>query len=428
MKKLYILVCIAVVLVLAGCAKEQTNSAGESGVSKAKSASPTPVVFWSTDSQGARRELIEKNIGIFESQNSSIDIQPEYYDDESYKTKIKVAVAGNEMPDVFGYWIGGQFTTLVDAGVVADITDKVNANPAFKESFLPGAFDAVTYDGKIYGLPSTVGSVVVWYNKEIFETYGLQEPTTWDQLLSVVDTLNQNNVIPITVAGKDRWPLLHYFSYLAQRVGGVEPFNKVVDGTGDFTDPSFVKAAELLQDLVQADGFIHGFLGLDYGAAEAQFTAGHAAMYMQGDWSLSSFTQDVAFSEKVGLFAFPEVSGGIGNPAVFHGGFGNATVIAKDADIDSAFAFASYLSSPEYLKSTVEQRGTPSPVRVTVDPANMNPLVYDYVSYFSSEPEGFFGYYDQQLDPQRSEKILNAIQAITAKPDTDVVTELAKVK
>ncbi len=423
MKK-YLYVTMALILFLVGCS-EKGNSEDDS---RSSTKSLSPVVFWSTDSQGARRELIDTNIAIFESQYESIDILPEYYDDESYKTKIKVAVAGNEMPDVFGYWIGGQFKTLVDAHVVADITEKVNENPEFKESFLPGAFEAVTYDGRIYGLPTTVGSVVIWYNKEIFSQYNVSEPQSWDDLLEAVKVFNSNNVIPITVAGKDRWPLLHWFSYLSQRVGGVEPFNRVVDGTGDFTHPSFVKAAELLQDLVLARGFINGFLGLDYGAAEAQFTAGNAAMYMQGDWSLSSFTQDATFSEKIGFFAFPEIPNGAGNPQVFHGGFGNATVIAKDADIDAAFTFATYLSSPEYLKSTVEQRGTPSPVRVTVDPNNMDSLVYDYVSYFSTEPEGFFGYYDQQLDPKKSEKILNAIQAITAKPESDVLLELSKVK
>jgi len=50
-------------------------------------------------------------------------------------------------------------------------------------------WNAVSADGKIYGLPIQQNLQHLFYRKDIFEKYGLQPPKTFDQLFQVLDTL-----------------------------------------------------------------------------------------------------------------------------------------------------------------------------------------------------------------------------------------------
>lgn len=412
---------IGSVSVFAGGKQDSSGSGGKITEKK-------EVAFWSLDARDPERSVVEGIVNDFNESNDSITVNTEFIESEGFKMKIKVAVAGNDMPDVFTYWTGGQFKAMVDANVIADLTDIIKANPDFENRFLEGSFDVMTYDGRIYGIPNLASTVVIWYNKEIFDRYNLKIPITWNQLLQVVDTLKENGEVPITVAGKDRWPLLHWFSYLSQRIGGVEPFNEIVKGQNDFTDPSFIKAAYMLRELESRGGFMNGYLGMDYGGAESQFTSGNAAMYMQGDWAVGSLATNPEISDKVGFFKFPEVTGGVGNPNIFQGGLGGCIAISSTADLESAFEFIKYYKQPEVVKPLVEAIGRPSAVKIDFSDSTIEPLKAEYLNFFSETPEGFFGYYDQQLDPQTAEKILNAVQAILGDPSLDIESELAKVK
>jgi raffinose/stachyose/melibiose transport system substrate-binding protein len=421
MKK-YLVLLLMFTFLIAGCSsgKSTTSNSGGEGVKE--------LTLWSVETD--RRPFVEKSIEKFNASHKDIQIKAEFFEDEAYKTKMKVALAGNKMPDLFTYWSGETFKTLVDAGAVGDITEHLNQDASFKENMLPGGWDAYTFDGKTYGIPYSLNSVALWYNKEIFEKNGLTPPKTYDELLEVVDKLNAKNITPITVAGKDRWPILHWYAYLAQRIGGAEPFDKAKSGETNFAEKSFVEAGEKLKELaIEKKGFVNGFLGLDYAAAASIFTSGKAAMYLQGDWAISEFVKDEAFTKKVGFVPFPVVEGGKGEQQIFHGGFGNGYAISAKTDQDAAYEAIKFLSSAEERKPIAEELGVTSAMaNVELDQSNMNPLAYEYLTYISENAKGFFGYYDQQLDPKRADQFMNITSAIVGKPDVDVKKELESIQ
>jgi raffinose/stachyose/melibiose transport system substrate-binding protein len=387
---------------------------------------PKVITLWSVDT--GNKKYIENAINKFNDTHNDLRIKTEFYDDEALKIKIKVAVVGNKLPDIFSYWAGEKFKSLVDAGAVGDITKQIDGDAQFKDDFLLGELDAFSYDGKTYGIPFGPSAVVLWYNKEIFEKYGLETPKTYDELLTVVDKLNANKVIPITVAGKDRWPVLHWYSYLAQRIGGDEPFSKAKNGEADFTDPSFVEAGKKLQELaINKKGFINGFLGLDYAAAESMFVSGKAAMYLQGEWAIQAFVKDKAFSEKVGFVPFPTVEGGKGNSGTFQGGFGVGYAISSKADKDAAYSVLKFILSPEQRMEITESGNLSEKKDIELSNSSRSPLKYDLFNYIKNA-KGFFGYYDQQLDPIHSEKLLNSTTKIAGNSNVDVLDELKSIK
>lgn len=244
----------------------------------------------------------------------------------------------------------------------------------------------------------------------------------------MVDQLNAKNITPITVAGKERWPLLHWFAYLAQRVGGTEPFEKAKAGETDFATDSFVQAGQMLRELaVDHNAFVNGFLGLDYAAAEALFTNERAAMYLQGEWAMEAFLGD-DFAEKVDFVSFPAVEGGTGSVNVYHGGFGAGMAISSGTNQDAAYEAVRFLTSPEQRKAINEGANISPMKNPGLDEANMHPLAFRYDDSISKNLEGFFGYYDQTLDAKRAEQFLNAVGAIAGSKDADIQAILSDIK
>ncbi|MOA01148.1 Multiple sugar-binding protein precursor [compost metagenome] len=253
-------------------------------------------------------------------------------------------------------------------------------------------------------------------------------PTTYDELLDVVEKLNAKQITPITIAGKERWPILHWFSYLAQRIGGTEPFDKAKNNEADFTQDSFVRAGEMLRELaIDKKAFVNGFLGLDNAAAESLFMNGKAAMYLQGEWAMEAFLKD-EFADKVGFIPFPAVNGGEGNMHIYQGGFGVGMAISSKTNQDAAYTAIGFLSSPEQRKEIYEGANISPMKNPGLDESNMPPLAYEYDKAISENLEGFFGYYDQTLDAKRADQFLDLVGAIVGQSNIDLKEELAKIK
>lgn len=65
---------------------------------------------------------------------------------------------------------------LAEGGVLMDVTDFVNQH---RDLFVPGAFDEIVFKGRYYALPTSLRPQLIFYNKEIFDTYGI-DPAEMD--------------------------------------------------------------------------------------------------------------------------------------------------------------------------------------------------------------------------------------------------------
>lgn len=433
MRKWVALTVALVMIFVAGCGNGGNNASGNAGPDKAggvsgdTSTQPVELTMWSSEMRS--RDIIERSVEEFNSLHDDINLKVEFFEDEALKLKMKVAISSNEIPDLITYWSGETFDQLVANDMLADLTNFLNETPELKDNVLPGGLETFEYDGKYYGIPVLFSGVALWYNKNIFEENGLTPPTTFDELLDVVDQLNEKNITPIAVAGKERWPVLHWYAYLAQRIGGTEPFEKARSGEADFTQESFIQAGELLKKLaIDHKGFVNGFMGLDYANAEQLFMNERAAMYLQGEWAMEAFLEDPEFADKVGFVKFPAVDGGVGSTNIFHGGFGVGMAVSARTELDAALKALKFLTSPEQRKEIYEGPNISPMANPGIDEANMHPLAYAYSSFISENLEGYFGYYDQTLDALRADTLMNAVSAIVGDENSDVHAELSKVQ
>jgi multiple sugar transport system substrate-binding protein len=97
--------------------------------------------------------------------------------------KLRTSSAGNSAPDMVRLQILGG-VEFAAKGYLSEINlADFNLKP---EQFWPGALKSVTWNGKIYGIPSNNETMAFAFNKKIFEKAGLDPsapPATWDDVV-----------------------------------------------------------------------------------------------------------------------------------------------------------------------------------------------------------------------------------------------------
>jgi len=127
-----------------------------------------------------------------------------------YTGILKTRLAADDAPDLFTGW-PNQYVEIIRAGQVMDLSSKA---PGRK--IIPWLAKECTVDGKLSGIPLDVQMYGAFYNKDVFDKYGLKVPTTFDELIKVCDTLMANKVYPFVRSYKNaNFPWVEYtcFAY-----------------------------------------------------------------------------------------------------------------------------------------------------------------------------------------------------------------------
>ena len=153
-----------------------------------------------------------------------------------------------------------------DAGVLKDITSDI---ASWKDTINPGALSIYSYKDVQYGVPWDMGMIGVWYNKALFTKAGIAAPpTTWDEFLADVGKLKAAKIVPLAIAGKDKWPSMHLWTYLALRIGGGDNLAQMVQ-SGDWNTDACTAAGDEVLKLNALDPYQPGYKGADYNAEAA---------------------------------------------------------------------------------------------------------------------------------------------------------------
>ena len=336
---------ISLTTLLTGCfgvgGSRSTSSGGNSN----------SITIWDTRT-GNDQKLVQASTASFNSQHSDIHAVVNFFQNDPYKQKLQVAMGAHQAPDIFFGWGGGILKSYIDANDVYDLTPDLNSDPTWKNRYLPSVMTAVTFDGKVYGVPiNGVQPVMFMYNKDLFTKNKWTPPQTWNELLQLVAKVKQQNLIPIALAGASKWPYLMYEEYLVDRIGGPSTFDAVVAKQANaWADPAFIKANTMIQELVNNGAFGSNFASVnaDTNQSTALLYTGKAAMHLMGSWDFNTIlTNSPNFIQqgKLGWFNFPAIEGGKGDPTNIAGNPANFYSITKNSKAIQA--------SVTYLKDSV---------------------------------------------------------------------------
>jgi raffinose/stachyose/melibiose transport system substrate-binding protein len=326
-----------------------TAACGGGGGGSAAGDDDNTITWWHNSNNEPGKGYYEQVAKDFESENPGIDVQVSAMAHEDMVDKLEAAFQSGDVPDVYMERGGGELAGHVEAGLVRDLSE----DAAEEIEKLGGNVAGWQVDGKTYALPFSVGVVGFWYNKDLFEQAGIsQAPATMDEFYDVVEKLKQAGITPVSVGAGDKWPAAHYWYYTALRSCPQDVLEGAVTSL-DFSDPCFVEAGEVVEELVAAEPFNPGYLTTpaQEGATSASglLATEKVAMEMQGHWEpgvMQGLTDDgKGLGDKTGWFPFPEVEGGEGDPAAQLGG-GDAWAVAESAP-DEAVDLVKHLLSDE---------------------------------------------------------------------------------
>jgi raffinose/stachyose/melibiose transport system substrate-binding protein len=372
------------------------------------------ITTWDQQTNVSSSKILRDASDRFEKANPGYKVENSHILNDAYKTKLKVAFGANQPPCVFATWGGGPLHEYVKSGQVVDLTPYLQKDPSYRDRFLPASWSAVTFDGKTYGVAAeNASAAVIFYNKDLFQQYGLTPPKTWDDLMHVVKVLTSHGVAPFALANKNKWTGSMYYMYLVDRIGGPQVVRDAVAGTGKgFGDPAFVEAGKYIQQLVKAGGFAQGYNGLDYdvGASRRLLYSGRAAMELMGGWEASTIAnEDPAFSKKLDFFPFPSVPGGKGDPRDVIGtvGDGFLSVSTECKYPEQAFKLIQALTDDQSMQARVGDHKIPPVKNVQID----DPFLKRLQALIVDAPNVQL-WYDQALPPALGELHKDTTQSL----------------
>lgn len=214
------------------------------------------------------------------------------------------------------------------------------------QHFTPAARVAwQTDDGKsTFCMP--VASVIhgFLYNKAIFRKLDLQPPRTVDDFFAVLEVLKKAGVTPLALGTKDQWEASQIvFTNIGPNYWRGEAGRAaLIAGRARLTDAPYV-------DALRFEARLGGYLGKGaatqgYGASQAQFAAGQAAIYPTGSWDIAYFGKTAL---ELGAFAPPVPRAGQPCFISDHMDLGIG-VNKKSKNKGDAYRFLSWLGSQEF--------------------------------------------------------------------------------
>jgi raffinose/stachyose/melibiose transport system substrate-binding protein len=213
-------------------------------------------------------------------------------------------------PDIGCLNYNFEISRYVERGVLSDLGDMPEADRII-DDLHPLIDVTATYPDRTSVIPYSLMAAAVLYNRAIFDQVGVEPPTTWDEFLTLCQTLSAAGVTPIYSTFKDPWTIAQgHFDY---SVGGM------LDTTKFFTDlkaegadvdagspvsfeEQFKAPVERMQEFV---GFSQdNAVSRGYGDGNLAFANGESAMYLQGPWAIGEIAKSNPDLE-VGAFPLP---------------------------------------------------------------------------------------------------------------------------
>ena len=253
------------------------------------------------DWQKANAEAYEADTGV------TIDFLSNDYYRAYVNRSIGTTVTSNTPPDVFASLLVGVLREHVEQGLIMDISD-LWAEQGWDDVFPASIKEWVTFDGKQYFIPTAIKWNGIFYRTDIFEAEGLTPPETWDDMLTLCDTLHQAGYTPFAMTAVRNWPppTGFWFTAINLRLNGPEFHERLMRGEERYDSPEVKEVFAHYQELFDHNCFATDATSTNYGAAVRDFDSGDFAMYNHGEWLYKFISEET--KANTGFFAYPTIN------------------------------------------------------------------------------------------------------------------------
>ena len=399
MKKIIALV-LAVVLTfgmmatLTACGGGNSSTGGGNGSKPAVSAdfqipeggfdTTKPVTIKFYHQMGAAlQEILNNAIADFNQIYPNITVEHASYGDyNGVRDQIKTEISVGNQPNI-AYCYPDHVALYNVAGAVQTLDSLIASEYGFtdeqKADFIPAYYSEGTAfgDGKMYTLPISKSTEVLYYNATFFEKNGLTVPTTWEEMEAVCRKIKEIDptCVPLGYDSEANW-----FITMCEQYGST-----YTSATGDNfvfdndTNKAFVKMFQgwFKDKLVTTEALSGGYTSALFTGESDSGTRCYMCIGSTGGATYQQPNQtNGVFEFEVGIATIPQVDAS--KPKVISQG--PSVCIFKKADPQEVLAswlFVKFLTTDVVFQASVSMNNGYAPV---IQSVKENPVYADFLS------------------------------------------------
>ena len=342
------------------------------------------------------------DVATFEKQNPNITVNSVRTFPCETPALFTAALKAGTQANVF-YTYYTDLPQVLEDGQAADITQYVNSTTVPNlNSLVPTAVNAVKAGGSLYGLPTSIYTMGLIYNRQLFQRAGLNPndpPSTWAQVEADAKKISAlgNGVIgygDYSAGHNGGWHFVAEMDALGTHVLNTD------DTAANFDNSNAVQLLGILHQMRYVDDDMGQTQDLAWGSLQKEMAGGQLGMYIAAPDDITYMVQQLAGNlNTFGMGEIPSISG---SPVASLLG-GNDYMFAKrdtPAQIEAGIKFLDFEFLTEgvgqfnyqRLKSQSQIVGLPEPELFTANSPAMNEdnkLKAQYANFVSAAVPGW---------------------------------------
>ena len=258
-----------------------------------------------------------------------------------FDTKMTASMGAGDAPDVMYMW---DYPTYSES--LEPLDEYIDAEGEdYKNNFFEALWPYNSIDDQIYGVPVSVVTSCLYYNKDLFDQAGVEYPTddwTWDDVAAAAEEIQSK------IDGVNGFTLpigtLPYTLEMYLWSNGTAFVDENGKLDGNINSDKAVEVFQTFQDM-EKDGVLYA----SEEAGQTEMLGGKTAMYVDGTWPIKQFGEE---GLNYGIAQIPKFEGTEHSISVINT---SGIAISKDSKHkEEAWEFLKYWTGEEMNKHRIE--------------------------------------------------------------------------
>jgi len=309
-----------------------------------------------TDIDGVK---FERSMKAFEE---ATGIKVEYIGGSDFADALVERLAVDDAPDIVDFSQPSQLAGFVSQGLIVDPTSWMDED-WLKQQYNQSWLDMSMIGGQSAGVWHRFnGKSLVWYPKDDFEAAGYEVPTTWDELMALMDRIVADGDTPwclgIESGTATGWPATDWMEDFMLRTTSLENYDRWTTGELPFASLEVKHAAETLAEIWFNDSYVYGgtasIASTFFGDSPTPMFEDppQCWLHKQDAFIIDFFPPGTEVGVDYGFFSLPPIDEAYGRPFLVTG-----DIMAMFADRPEVRALMEYFTVPQSASGWLKTGG-----------------------------------------------------------------------
>ena len=262
------------------------------GTSAGSSASSRPFSMWYSFQEIQQEQYFKQQyVTPWNAANPSTPLQLTVKPLTTLAQLEQTAIGAGQGPDLIFEDGSSTVIPLAQAKQIVPL-DSYASKYGWDKILLPWAFQASSWEGKLWSVPNAYETMLMYYNPAIFSQYGWKPPTNLEETEALFTEAHGRGLQPITAGnagwrGVNEWFVTMFWNHYS----GPDALHQALTGQIQWTDPVFVEPLQILQRW-----FSNGWVGVSsqeyfttqFATCYNNLVSGKALTFWSGTWEFAN--------------------------------------------------------------------------------------------------------------------------------------------